>query len=59
MDDITCLVYHDFTLDQHLLSPPPRGFYLLQSAQFYQMDKYTFISLYYLHILPAHQIFCL
>lgn len=23
------------------------------------MEKYTFISLYYLHILPTHQILCL
>lgn len=37
----------------------PRRFYLLSRAPFYQMEKYTFISLYYLHILPDHQIFCL
>ncbi len=37
----------------------PRRFYLLSRAPFYQMEKYTFISFQYLHILPAHQIFCL
>lgn len=28
---------------------PPKRFYLLSRAPFYQMEKYTFISLYYLH----------
>lgn len=48
----------DFTLKanrQHSLST--LRFYLLSRAPFYQMEKYTFISLYYLHIVPAHLLF--
>lgn len=36
---------------------PPRRFYLLTRTPFCQMDKYTFISLYHLHVVPAQQLF--
>lgn len=48
-----------FKTNHHYSLSTPRRFYLLSRAPFYQMEKYTFISLYYLRILPAHQIFCL
>lgn len=50
----------DFTQDQ----PPsftvdPQKILFIVESPILSVEKYTFMNLYYLHILPARQIFCL